>query len=199
MSVDVRRSTELMLKARSPEAFATFTTVLCDTLIKIVFENYGVFDKFTGDGILAFFPEFFTGEDAAFRVVNTADAAHRAFKRHYDASRNLFSSVLTDTGLGIGVDYGDVSLVQIADGLTVVGTPVVYACRLSAAPPGTTLVNQPAYEVVTKTCGGVCFTSETKQEIKNESPMLAYQVRANGQNYEPKQPDWRSTKVESGG
>jgi len=58
VSVDIRRSTELMLKARSPKQFASFITTLCKQLINIVTDNYGVIDKFTGDGILAFFPEW---------------------------------------------------------------------------------------------------------------------------------------------
>ena len=53
MSVDIRRSTELMLKARSPEAFAAFITTLCADLMSIVTESLGIFDKFTGDGVLA--------------------------------------------------------------------------------------------------------------------------------------------------
>ena len=36
-------------------------------------DSYGVFDKFTGDGILAFFPEFFSGPDAGFLAIRAAD------------------------------------------------------------------------------------------------------------------------------
>ena len=49
MSIDIRRSTELMLKARSAEAFASFTTQLCSDLMEIIKDSYGVIDKFTGD------------------------------------------------------------------------------------------------------------------------------------------------------
>src|SRR5437879_4747931 len=38
-----------------------------------------------------------------------------------------FSSIRKDVGLGIGIDYGDVSLVSQMGGITVVGAPVVYA------------------------------------------------------------------------
>lgn len=66
MSIDIRRSTELMLKATSPQKFAAFITTLCGNLDAIVKENHGVVDKFTGDGILCFFPEFFTGDDVGY-------------------------------------------------------------------------------------------------------------------------------------
>lgn len=190
MAVDIRRSTELMLKARSPEAFAAFITTLCADLTNIITESYGVFDKFTGDGVLAFFPDFYSGNEAAYYAVSAADRCHSSFRHHYQRFRRSFSSVLTSIGLGIGIDYGSVHLVQIAGGLTVVGAPVVYACRLSSAPPGVTLVNQPAYEVLSDTFGAVCFIDETNVEIKHEGTMLAYEVRLNGREYRPKLPTW---------
>ena len=58
MAIDIRRSTELMLKARNPELYASFITTLCIQLKQIILDNYGIFDKFTGDGILAFFQIF---------------------------------------------------------------------------------------------------------------------------------------------
>src|SRR5262249_2842053 len=127
MSVDIRRSTELMLKARTPEQFANFITTLCRDLESIVKSNYGVFDKFTGDGVLCFFPEFFTGDDAGYWVVKAANECHRAFELRYREFRSSFSTILIEVGLGIGIDYGTVHLVQMAGGLTVVGSPVVYA------------------------------------------------------------------------
>jgi class 3 adenylate cyclase len=190
MSVDIRRSTELMLKARSPEAFAEFITTLCGDLMNIVTDAYGVFDKFTGDGILAFFPDFYSGSDAAYRVVAAADRCHDVFRQHYHAYRKSFTSVLTDIGLGIGVDHGPVHLVQMAGGLTVVGAPVVYACRLSGAPPGKTLVNQPAYEKISHQAGGTCFIDETAMEVKHEGSMLAYEVRLNGRESHSAPPSW---------
>ena len=190
MSVDIRRSTELMLKARAPEEFASFMTTLCLRLTHIIVESFGVFDKFTGDGVLAFFPDFYSGGEAPYRVVAVADACHEAFQKHYYDSRRSFTSVLKDVGLGIGVDYGTVHLVQVADGLTVVGEPVVYACRLSGAPPHTTLLNQPAYEVISEKCGAFCFVDETELNIKHEGAMVAYQVRLNNRTHVPMKPEW---------
>jgi len=190
LSVDIRRSTELMLKARTPEQFADFISGLCQELTAIVVKSLGVFDKFTGDGILAFFPDFYSGRDAAYRVLAAADGCHAAFERHYRGARTSFKSILADVGLGIGIDYGSVRLVQVAGGLTVVGEPVVYACRLSSAPPEVTLANQPAFEQITAKCGGLCFSKETNHEIKHEGKMLAYEVRLNGRAYVPAGPDW---------
>jgi class 3 adenylate cyclase len=199
MSVDIRRSTELMLKAREPQAFADFITSLCSELMEIIQDSYGVFDKFTGDGVLAFFPDFYSGIDAPYLAVKAADRCHASFRDHYKRLRGSFTSILKDVGLGIGIDFGSVHLVQIAGGLTVVGAPVVYACRLSAAPPGMTLVNQPAYEVISERCGEACFIDESEIEIKHEGRLLAYEARLGGRPYQPQSPDWSSVKDDIAG
>ena len=94
MSVHIRRSTELMLKARRAELFASFITTLCNDLINSVFQCNGVFDKFTGDGILAFFPEFFAGPDAGYYTLLAADRCHKAFQARYQEYRGAFNSIL---------------------------------------------------------------------------------------------------------
>jgi class 3 adenylate cyclase len=190
VAVDIRRSTELMLKARRPEDFARFITTLCSDLKSIVIDSYGVFDKFTGDGVLAFFPEFYSGQDAGFYALQAAERFHSAFNKHYRSFRSAFSSVLMDTGLGIGIDYGDAQLVQVADGLTLVGVPVVYACRLSSATAGKTLLNQPAYDKISERFSGKCFIAETEQPIKNEGSILAYEVTLNKSESKPLAPEW---------
>ena len=119
LSIDIRRSTELMLKARLPHQFAQFIRGLCVTLSEIIIGNYGVFDKFTGDGVLAYFPDFYSGPDAGLFALDSALKAHIFFEKHYEENRNCFSSVLSDIGLGIGIDYGTTYMVKI---------PVSYPC-----------------------------------------------------------------------
>lgn len=191
MSIDLRRSTELMLKAREPKLFAKFITTLClESLAGIIIENYGIFDKFTGDGILAFFPEFYSGGDAGFWAVKAADECHRCFDKLYRDNRSSFNSVLLDVGLGIGIDYGFVHMVQQQNSVTVIGTPVVYACRLSGANAGDTLLNQPAYEIVSKNHGEYISFQETDIEIKHEGKMLAYLSSISKKTYSPRIPNW---------
>lgn len=190
LSVDIRRSTELMLKARKPERFAAFIAMLSRQLTKVVLESFGVFDKFTGDGILAFFPDFYSGPDAGFHAVAVASRCHEIFQAHYRDHRSAFMSVTQETGLGIGIDFGTLHLVQVAGALTVVGPPVVYACRLGGAPPGATLLNQPAFEVLSERHGLHFAFEETSHELKHEGRTLAYRVHPTGKFYEPRVPDW---------
>ncbi|MDP2919711.1 MAG: hypothetical protein Q8O43_05810 [Dehalococcoidia bacterium] len=192
MSVDIRRSTELMLKARQPQLYAEFISTLCSGLSSIVLENYGVFDKFTGDGILAFFPEFYTGQDGVYWAIKAADECHHFFHQLYQARRNCFISVLTDVGLGIGIDYGKSSLIVLQDGLTVIGPSVVYACRFGGCDAGMTLLNQPAYEFASEHFSEYLTFQELEIDVKYEGPTLAYKTSLNKKPYSPKQPPWAS-------
>ncbi len=79
LSIDIRRSTELMLKAKHPRLFEKFIVSLCRGLSEIIMGNYGIFDKFTGDGILSFFPDFFSGNDAGLLAIKSSLECHRFF------------------------------------------------------------------------------------------------------------------------
>jgi class 3 adenylate cyclase len=190
MSIDIRRSTDLMLKARESELFEKFIVSLCEKLSNIIIENLGIFDKFTGDGILSFFPDFYSGEDAGLMAVNAALQCHDIFEDHYKEHRNCFISVLQDTGLGIGIDYGSTYKVKMNSTLTVIGRPVVYACRMSGAKAGDTLLNQPAYDMIFKKYSKYFNFEDTTIDIKNEGPTLAYKVTSNNSEYEYSKPDW---------
>jgi class 3 adenylate cyclase len=173
VSVDIRSSTELMLNAKSPETFASFISDLCEQLTSLVIDNGGVFDKFTGDGVLAFFPDFYSGSDAGYRAVAMAVDAINFFVEHYKTHRDCFRVVIANTGLGIGIDYGIVHFVNIGASLSIVGNPVVYACRLSSTDMGTICVNQPAKEVLMSKYAAYTTVTETTLNIKSLGPVYA--------------------------
>lgn len=197
VSIDIRSSTELMLRARTPELFSQFITKLSDSLAEIILSNYGVFDKFTGDGILAFFPKFFSGETAILRAIKAAEECHLAFKTHYDKCRGHFNVFIRNTGLGIGIDYGSVMLVNNVRELTVVGVPVVYACRMSNAKAGDTLLNQPAKEELEKYFHDDMKFIETEINIKHEGEALAYKVEVFKDLSQIPKPDWVNQSAEN--
>lgn len=200
LAIDIRRSTELMLKAKSPNDFSNFIKNLSYELNEIIIDNYGIFDKFTGDGILAFFPVSFTGEDSVLHALKAAHKCHNAFKKHYEESHSLFETVLLDTGLGIGIDHGLVKIVEIANDITVVGKPVVYACRLSSAKGGDTLLNQSAFdEFKEKSKSKIKFIHEkVKLEIKHEGSILAYKVNIDFDSTDLQKPTWNPAALSDG-
>ena len=180
-----------MLKARSPKLFAGFITTLCSDLERIFKDNWAIVDKFTGDGILAFFPEFFSGPDAGYHALRASRQANEAFIRRYKEFRTSFSTVLNDVGLGIGIDFGKIHLLRMAGALTIVGQPVVYACRMGGAPAGHTLLNQPAYEVVAERYAHLTTIEESQITIKAEGNLIAYDVKLTGKAFSPASAKWR--------
>lgn len=190
LAVDIRRSTDLMLKASDPDAFALFITRLALELRGAVMEHFGIFDRFTGDGIIGYFPEFYAGPDAGIHCLLAAAECHVRFNAHYGANRQLFTTVLKDVGLGIGIDYGEISMRRIGSDLIVVGKPVVYACRFSSAPPGRTLLNQAAYQSISDSRADQVLFAETELKLKHEGMCIAYEPGPLDLTMPPTRPQW---------
>ena len=181
LSIDIRRSTDLMLHAATSQGYAEFIDSLCAELMGAIKSNYGVIDKFTGDGLLAYFPLFFSGPDAGYRALEAAHQCHQIFDTHYKRSRGYFTVVRADAGLGIGMDFGHVQLLRVTNELTVVGHPVVFACRLNGAPAGHTYINNLALEGIRrrgKDAGWPKFfdSKEITFESKHEGPMICHEI-----------------------
>lgn len=190
LSVDIRRSTELMLQASSPGDFARFITELCRRLQTVITNNFGVYDKFTGDGVLAFFPCFFAGADVDYYAVRASEACHNEFSQHFRESRDRFDIVNLEVGLGIGMDFGSAQLVHVNGALTIVGRPVVYACRMGSAPAGVTFVNQSAYRRLKQTIPRCAIFTETRIDVKHQGSTLAYALKVHEMRESLAEPDW---------
>jgi class 3 adenylate cyclase len=104
--------------------------------------------------------------------------------------------MLKDVGLGIGIGFGAVHLLNMGGVLTVVGKAVVHACRLAAAPAGTIYLNQPAFEKVTDKLRHVLFLSEEEVLMKHEKASVCYRASLTRHDYQPERPFW--TKDENG-
>jgi class 3 adenylate cyclase len=142
MAADIRESTLLMKEAVKFELFAFVMDKFVTSVRRGIGRSGGWFDKFTGDGFLAYWivqsgPEDRYHEDfvqAAGNIVHSAhtlvDFFHRLVLEDFRSnSRNLPQGV----GLSMGLDAGPGYLVQIAGELTVVGSPVVGAVRMVTA------------------------------------------------------------------
>jgi class 3 adenylate cyclase len=140
MAADIRESTMLMKEAIKFERFAYVMDKFVSSVRQGITRSGGWFDKFTGDGFLAYWivqtgPGYDEGfVQAAGNIAQTAqtlvDLFHRRVLEDFRAnSRNLSGGV----GLSIGLDAGPGYLVQIAGELTIVGPPVVGAVRMVTA------------------------------------------------------------------
>src|SRR2546427_4418495 len=142
MAADIRESTILMKEAVRFERFALVMDKFVTSVRRGIRNSGGWFDKFTGDGFLAYwivqpappdeYEERFvqTTGDVAHTAHILIDLFHRRVLEDFRSnSRNLSAGV----GLSMGLDAGPGYLVKIADELTIVGSPVVGAVRMVTA------------------------------------------------------------------
>ena len=152
MAADIRSSTLLMKEAVRFERFAEIMDRFVSTVRRGIGRSGGWFDKFTGDGFLAYWVVQSGSEDeyheefvrAAGNITHTARTLVGFFQRRVledfrSNSRNLPESA----GLSMGLDAGPGYLVMIGGELTVVGPPVVGAVRMvtAASAPGEIMAN----------------------------------------------------------
>jgi class 3 adenylate cyclase len=142
MAADIRESTMLMKEAIRFERFALVMDKFVSAVRRGIQGSGGWFDKFTGDGFLAYWIMQSGAPDdverdfvqTAGNLVHTAHSLvelfHARVLEDFRAnSRNLSAGV----GLSIGLDAGPGYVVKIADELTIVGPPVVGAVRMVTA------------------------------------------------------------------
>lgn len=146
MAADIRESTTLMKEAVRFELFAKTMDKFVSAVRRGIGTPGGWFDKFTGDGFLAYWVVQRGADDveyqrrfveAAGNLAHTANElvqlfGHRVLEDFRRNSRNLSDGV----GLSVGLDAGPGFLVEIAGELTVVGPPVVGAVRMVTAATG---------------------------------------------------------------
>ena len=139
---DLRLSGFVLREAVAPSLYARFIVSFTEAVRALSSDNDGWFDKFTGDGFLAFwlYPDdrrvpTESISDFCQSVVSASDHLVTNLRRN---SRNFPVGV----GLALGLDAGPCELVRIGDVITVVGSPVVGATRMaSGARAGEAVVN----------------------------------------------------------
>lgn len=153
LSVDIRASTILMREAVSPIAFASIVTEFVSAAKKVLKRGNGWFDKFTGDGFLAYWPclqsdmNLYIQEIGEF-CVQTLSFFHSRVTQDLRRNSHVFP---VGTGLSIGVDGGPVHLVSVADDLTIIGPAVVGAVRMvSVAAPYEIILNSQIGNYITE-------------------------------------------------
>jgi len=138
LAVDIRKSTFLMKEAINFSHFARILNDLLGTCRKSVENRNGWFDKFTGDGFLAYWSYDGVSLNGVIKnVLRTTQEILMAFNNvtipdFRSHSRNLPDGI----GLSIGLDAGTTHLVEIAEDITIVGPAVVGAVRMVSAAKG---------------------------------------------------------------
>ena len=147
--IDIRNSTKLMTISIDSKIFIDFIAELVQKFKHSIVECNGIFDKFTGDGVLCHFPIFNDSDKKNIRenVIWLFEKFNNIFTIEYNKhlKQKLFPIEFRDVGIGIGCDYGTVDYKIVNSTFYAVGLPVVYACRLSCAPARCVYLNIRAY------------------------------------------------------
>lgn len=133
LSADIRKSTFLMQESVSFRKFAQLMGKFIDRTATLIEKSGGWFDKFTGDGFLAYWlkPEEKPDYAEFFGVCQTLLYTFR--ETGMDIFRKNCRNFPAGVGLSLGIDAGDAYMVTMAGDLTIVGPPVVGAVRMVSA------------------------------------------------------------------
>jgi class 3 adenylate cyclase len=143
---DIRRSQDLMIYTVGHEVFEQMMIRFFDTTRDLLSKNYGIFDKFTGDGFLAYFNEYI----CKFGNKNFTDCFVDFTKQYIEKNLSLFAEwkghvrKLPDTEImvSLGADLGNVYYGDRSGHLVCMGDAIVWAERMcSAAPSGEIYIN----------------------------------------------------------
>ncbi len=189
LSIDIRKSSAMMLKTTS-ENYFSFIRELMETLIDYIKRNYGIFEKFTGDGLIAFFPREFTGKDAIFHTVKAAQQCVHFFSKYLEKTSKIFGAILDDFGLCAGIDYGNICVYVLNTQINIVGTPVVYACRMSGHTKNSVVINNGAKAEMANNPSYKLELDPIVVDVKHEGKLVGYLVKTDVNSLNFKKPTW---------
>jgi class 3 adenylate cyclase len=145
---DIRGFTLYTERHSGSEVVGTLNRIFTE-LSQVVFSHQGTFDKYLGDGLMAFYGAPVPGEDDAQRAVDTAIEMQRVFR----ALRDKMGDELDSLGLGVGLHSGEAVVGNIGSekmmDYTVVGDVVNVAKWLQElAEPWQVLMSETTFGMV---------------------------------------------------
>lgn len=175
---DIRGFTRFTERNTAEHVIETLNRIY-QTLSKVVFDHQGTFDKYLGDGFMAFYGAPVSGVDDAKRAVDTALEMQRLFRD----LRKTSGKDLKELGLGIGLHSGEAVVGNIgSDKLmdyTVIGDVVNVAKWLQEqAEGGQILLSQTTYEMAHEEVEAEPL--EPIQVIGRREPIPAYLIQVAG-------------------
>ena len=134
---DIRKSQDLMTYGPSPDFFRDKILEFTSQMRKIIKDNYGIFDKFTGDGFLCYFNSHLCtelGKDYYTQLIKACreimEFSNSFFEEWVKHIRKLPPN---SSGLTIGIDSGVIKFRDLDNHLFAIGDSIVWANRMSSA------------------------------------------------------------------
>lgn len=133
---DVRRSQDLITYGFNPDTYRSNMVSYIETVRKLVLENKGIFDRFTGDGFICYFNKYLSQmfhRDLYISVLDVCIEIQTKSKSFFNKWQQEIQKVSHDTiGLSIGIDAGKIDFSNDSMMLAI-GTPAVWATRVCTA------------------------------------------------------------------
>jgi adenylate cyclase len=133
---DIRNFTT-MAETLMPQEVVQILNEYFSDMTPIIFEHFGLLDKYMGDGLMALFGVPYPCEDAAANAVSAAIAMQR---RMETVNKELKAIGLSEIAIGIGINTGMVTVGYIGSeertDYTAIGDPINTAARLEKQAQG---------------------------------------------------------------
>ncbi|MFC2132862.1 adenylate/guanylate cyclase domain-containing protein [Bacteroidota bacterium] len=180
---DIRKSQDLMTYGPSADFFRDKILEFTTEMREIIKNNYGIFDKFTGDGFLCYFNSHLCeqlGKDYYEQLI-------KACKEIMDFSNSFFSDWVKNirklppnsSGLTIGIDSGVVKFRDLDNHLFAIGESIVWANRMSSAGDKEEIIlNNIPYHKINDSQKNIEFES-IKNVTKGGESFTAYKMKLN--------------------
>jgi class 3 adenylate cyclase len=185
---DIRRSQDLMTYSPDVEFFRNQIFEFITKMREIVKSNYGIFDKFTGDGILCYFNDGLCkkiGKDYYRQMIHACREIMEFSTPFFDEwIKHIRKLPPNSSGIALGIDSGTVKFKDMDNHLFAIGDSIVWANRMSSVgKKGEIVLNNIPYHKVREflpdenfesvdsiTKGGESFTAhKLKLPIKNNN------------------------------
>lgn len=156
---DIRRSQDLMTYGCNPDIYREKIIEFMDRTRQILKSNCGLYDRFTGDGFIAYFNKYMCeqeGKDYYEMMLKSCREILEFSNPFFDEWVKLLRRIPEmEIGLCIGVDSGMVSFKDLNNQLFAIGDACVWATRMnSAGEKGDIILNNIPYQVLSSSLNG---------------------------------------------
>ena len=186
---DIRRSQDLITYGLSPDFYREQIIGFLSEVRKILRENYGIYDRFTGDGFIAYFNQFVCEQEGRDYYEMTLDACEKIqlfSEQFFDHWSNQIRKIPVEPiGLSLGIDSGVVNFKDIEGQFFAIGDACVWATRMCNAGKRGEIVfnNIPFHRIAAYGKDG--FSKEIDAVTKNGESFKAYCIKPSLVTYKP--------------
>jgi class 3 adenylate cyclase len=134
---DIRRSQDLMTYSIDPDLYSTNMEQFITTTKKLIDNNLGFFDKFTGDGFIVYFNNVMcniNNQNYIDCFINfIRDEMNFAIPFFENWERSIRRRPVEKIGLALGADMGKIEFKDIKNHLIAVGDAIVWGTRMASS------------------------------------------------------------------